>query len=204
MPIVRNGPRSRSGLGSSSGYPRSHSTTMFSRSPSRFTRSRLRRNCGSCGGSRSRRALTRSRNESMTSRSPNTGRISQWGAAGPRYTMVAWPIGGSSFSTVMSLMVRECSGSFSRRYRANPAPDQHTISNDEAFTGTFPCCGRTTSTQHAGGWTAVRPRRSEWTPTGWHEGIAPPNPLTPSSPPMALAWKSPSASVKAVLCRNPA
>ncbi len=69
---------------SSSGSPRSHSIRMFSRSASRMTRSRLRRYCGSWGGRRTRRALVRRRNSSMSAGSPKSERTSQWGATGPR------------------------------------------------------------------------------------------------------------------------
>ena len=54
------------GVSSSSGMPRSHSSSRYSRSASRTTRSRLRRNCGSWGGSRVKRAMVRSRNGSIT------------------------------------------------------------------------------------------------------------------------------------------
>ena len=81
--LSRPGPQDSPGAGSS-GMPRSHSSSRFSRSASRTTRSRLRRNCGSCGGSSTRRASARSRNASITGRSPNSDSISQWGATGPR------------------------------------------------------------------------------------------------------------------------
>ena len=56
----------------------------FSRSASRATRSRLRRNWGSCGGSSSSRASARARNSSMSWRSPKSDITSQCGATGPR------------------------------------------------------------------------------------------------------------------------
>jgi len=68
----------------SSGKPRSHSSVRFSRSASRTTRSRLRRNWGSWGGSSTSRARARSRNVSMVAGSPKSDWTSQWGATGPR------------------------------------------------------------------------------------------------------------------------
>ena len=56
---------------------------MFSRSASRTTRSRLRRNGGSCGGSNTKRARTRARSRQIRWRSPNWLSTSQCGATGP-------------------------------------------------------------------------------------------------------------------------
>lgn len=64
--------------------PRSQSRMRASRSASRATRSRLRRNCGSWGGRSWSRANARWRNSSITLRSPNTPWTSQCGASGPR------------------------------------------------------------------------------------------------------------------------
>jgi putative hydrolase len=55
---------------SSSGTPRSQSSTMFSRSASRITRSRLRRYWGSWGGRRTSLAMVRRRNSSIRAGSP--------------------------------------------------------------------------------------------------------------------------------------
>src|SRR5688500_13871430 len=97
---------------------------MFSRSASRTTRSRLRRNCGSCGGSSTRRAATRDRKSSITLRSPNDDRTSQCGATGPRYTTWACARGGSTSGVVsVSDMARHLSGpDLVTRPRAGPGP----------------------------------------------------------------------------------
>jgi putative hydrolase len=81
--------RPRTGLAAqaeagSSVNPRSQSKVRCSRSASRTTRSRLRRNCGSWGGRSTRRARTRSRKASMVAGSPKSDWTSQCGATGPR------------------------------------------------------------------------------------------------------------------------
>ena len=86
-PVGAAGPSGRRSLSERArrprGSPRSHSSSRCSRSASRTTRSRLRRNWGSCGGSSTRRAMTRDRKSSMIWRSPKSDWTSQWGATGP-------------------------------------------------------------------------------------------------------------------------
>ena len=93
---MRGHAASRVSSSSSSGTPRSQSSRRFSRSASRTTRSRLRRNCGSCGGTSTSRAMTRSRNASITCAVAEVGVDLPVRRDRAEVDDAAWPRGGSA------------------------------------------------------------------------------------------------------------